>query len=82
MELGRVVMRAWNPIPSVDRSLMVYCWAARQQQLLKTVRDGIAHPTTSAAEAKAILKEDMSEELRGLRTRAIVIFDNSKAFVK
>jgi hypothetical protein len=79
-ELSRVIMSAWNFIPSVDRSLMVYCWAARQQQ--RTVRDGIVHPTPSAAEAKAILKEDMSEELQELRTRAIVIVDNSKAFVK
>jgi hypothetical protein len=79
-ELSRVIMRAWNFIPSVDQSLMVYCWAARQQQ--RTVRGRIVHPTPSAAEAKAILNEDMSEELQELRTRAIVIVDNSKAFVK
>ena len=79
-ELGRVVARAWSFISSVDRSLMVYCWGARQQE--KAVRDGIAYPTTSVAEAKAILTKDMSTELRGLHTRAIVIVDNSKGFFK
>ena len=79
-ELSRVVARAWSFIPAVDRSLMVHCWGARQRE--KAVRDGLAHPTTSAAEAKAILMEDMSEGLQGLRTRAILIVDNSKVFVK
>ncbi|KIM81186.1 hypothetical protein PILCRDRAFT_821632 [Piloderma croceum F 1598] len=79
-KLGGVVMRAWNFIPSVDRSLMVYCWAARHQE--KAVHDKLAHLSTSAAEAKAVLKKDMSGELQGLCTRALVIVDNSKAFVK
>jgi hypothetical protein len=35
-----------------------------------------------AAKFKAILKEDISEGLQGLCTKAIVIVDNSKAFIK
>ena len=77
-ELSRVVARAWSFIPAVDRTLMVYCWGARQQE--KAICNGIAHPTTSAAEAKAILMEDMSEGLQGLHTRAILIVDNFKVF--
>jgi len=58
----------------------VYCWGARQQEM--AIRDGIAHPTTSAAEAKAVLMKDMSEGLQGLHTRAVVVVDNSRVFVK
>lgn len=79
-ELGRTVTRAWNFIPSVDRDLMVYCWAARQEE--KAVRDGLAHPTTSVADAKAFLKKDMGLGLQSLHVRAIAVVERSKLFVK
>lgn len=79
MRLGTAVTAAWNSIPSVDRDLMVYCWAARQEE--KVVRDGLAHPTTSVAEAKAFLTQDMGEGLQLLHIRAVAVVEHSILFI-
>ena len=80
-DLARIVMQAWDFIPSVDRELMVYCWAARQQ--VGTIRNGLRHPTTSVPEAKALLTKDMEGlQLQLLRNRAVTVVENSDLFVE
>jgi len=78
-QLGRTVTRAWNSIPSVDRDLMMFCWAARQEG--KVVHDRLAYPSTSVADAKVFLMKDMGEGLQSLHIRAIAVVERSELFV-
>jgi hypothetical protein len=72
--LGVAVRQAWEHIEPVDRELMLFCWAARQNH--REDRLCLAHPKPTLTNALDILDYDLVGDLV-LRVRAAALISTS-----
>jgi len=70
-QLGAAVRQAWDFITPVDRELMLFCWAIKQEY--HTERTGIGHPELTLMNAFIMVDCDLTEDLQWLHDRALVL---------
>ena len=74
------VTQAWVSINSVDRDLMLFCWAACRVR--QGARNIVAHPSTPASDAKILFTKDLVRLSLVMRNRANEVVDESNLFPK